>query len=213
MLQFYYNPVSVNSRRVWVALLEKQISFEPVVINLDGDQFADEFATVNPLQRVPVIIDNGLTVVESLAILDYLESRYPSPALMPSEPAAIAQARMVETITVVELQPETFPLTRSLVGLTVNPDKLEAAQQRINQILQFFEALLGTTTYFVGETLTLADIVAGTLIPSLPLINYPRLRTWAERLTRRESWQQTAYTEADIAAALPNIKAILERRS
>ncbi|MEM9766836.1 MAG: glutathione S-transferase family protein [Cyanobacteria bacterium P01_D01_bin.71] len=213
MLQFYYNPVSVNSRRVWVALLEKQISFEPVVINLDGDQFADEFATVNPLQRVPVIIDNGLTVVESLAILDYLESRYPSPALMPSEPAAIAQVRMVETITVVELQPETFPLTRSLVGLTVNPDKLEAAQQRINQILQFFEALLGTTTYFVGETLTLADIVAGTLIPSLPLINYPRLRTWAERLTRRESWQQTAYTETDIAAALPNIKAILERRS
>ncbi|MEM1311165.1 MAG: glutathione S-transferase family protein [Cyanobacteria bacterium P01_H01_bin.153] len=213
MLQFYYNPVSVNSRRVWVALLEKQISFEPVVINLDGDQFADEFAKVNPLQRVPVIIDNGLTVVESLAILDYLESRYPSPALMPNEPAAIAQVRMVETITVVELQPETFPLTRSLVGLTVNPDKLEAAQQRINQILQFFEALLGTTPYFIGETLTRADIVAGTLIPSLPLINYPRLRTWAERLTRRESWQQTAYTEADIAAALPNIKAILERRS
>lgn len=213
MLQFYYNPVSVNSRRVWVALLEKQISFEPVVINLDGDQFADEFAKVNPLQRVPVIIDNGLTVVESLAILDYLESRYPSPALMPNEPAAIAQVRMVETITVVELQPETFPLTRSLVGLTVNPDKLEAAQQRINQILQFFEALLGTTPYFIGETLTLADIVAGTLIPSLPLINYPRLRTWAERLTRRESWQQTAYTETDIAAALPNIKAILERRS
>ncbi|MGD1859881.1 MAG: glutathione S-transferase family protein [Leptolyngbyaceae cyanobacterium] len=213
MLQFYYNPVSVNSRRVWVALLEKQIPFEPVVINLDGDQFADEFAKVNPLQRVPVIIDNGLTVVESLAILAYLESRYPSPALMPNEPAAIAQVRMVETITVVELQPETFPLTRSLVGLTVNPDKLEAAQQRINQILQFFEALLGNTPYFIGETLTLADIVAGTLIPSLPLINYPQLQAWAERLTRRESWQQTAYTEADIAAALPNIKAILERRS
>lgn len=211
MLQFYYNPVSVNSRRVWVALLEKQIPFEPVLVNLDGDQFDDAFSTINPLQRVPAIGD--LTVVESLAILDYLEARYPSPALMPTEPAAIAQVRMVETITVVELQPETLPLTRSMIGLPVDAAKLTAAQQRIAQILQFFETLLDKTPFFFGDALTLADIVAGTLIPSLTLAPYPRLSTWADRLAARPSWQQTAYTEADIAAAFPNIRAILDRRS
>lgn len=213
MLKFYYNPVSVNARRVWVALLEKQIPFELVLVNLDGDQFDDEFVSVNPLQRVPAIVNERLTVIESLAILDYLEAQYPSPALLPSEPAAIAKVRMVTTITVTELQPETFPLTRSMVGLAVNPAKLESAQQRIGQILEFFETLLGDASYFVGETLTLADIVAGTLVPALPLTEHPRLQAWAERLAQRESWQQTAYSEADIAAALPNIKAILSRRS
>ena len=38
MLKFYYLPLSVNARRVWVALLEKQIPFEPILLNLDGDQ-------------------------------------------------------------------------------------------------------------------------------------------------------------------------------
>lgn len=72
MLKFYYNPISVNARRVWVALLEKQIPFEPILVNLDGDQFHDDFTAINPLQRIPAIVDDKLRVVESLAILDYL---------------------------------------------------------------------------------------------------------------------------------------------
>ncbi len=213
MLKFYYNPVSVNARRVWITLLEKQIPFEPILIRLDGDQFSDEFTAINPLQRVPAIADGALQVVESLAILAYLETKYPTPSLMPSEPETIARVRMVETITVVELQPETLPLTRPLVGLEVEPQKLAAAEARVTVILQFLEQLLAPGPYFAGTDLTLADIVAGTLVPSLPLENYPRLSAWANRLAQRESWQKTAYTPDDIAAALPNIRKILERRS
>ncbi len=212
MLKFYFNPISVNARRVWVALLEKQIPFEPILVNLDGDQFHDDFTAINPLQRVPAIIDDGFRVVESLAILDYLEAKHPTPSLMPSAPEAIAIVRMVETITVVELQPATIPLTRPLVGLDVEPWKLEAAQQRIAIALQFLEELLNEKTYFVNEELTLADVVAGTLIPSLPLDNYPHLKAWSERLAQRESWQQTVADPEVIKAALPNIQKILERR-
>jgi glutathione S-transferase len=212
MLKFYFNPISVNARRVWVALLEKQIPFEPILVNLDGDQFHDDFTAINPLQRVPAIVDDGFRVVESLAILDYLEAKHPTPSLMPSAPEAIAIVRMVETITVVELQPATIPLTRPLVGLDVEPWKLEAAQQRIAIALQFLEELLNGKTYFVNEELTLADVVAGTLIPSLPLENYPRLKAWSERLAQRESWQQTVADLEVIKAALPNIQKILERR-
>lgn len=212
MLKFYYNPISVNARRVWVTLLEKQISFEPIVVNLNGDQLHDEFTAINPLQRIPVIVDNGFRVIESLAILDYLEAKYPTPSLMPSTPEAIAIVRMVQTITVVELQPATIPLTRPLVGLDVEPWKLEAAQQRIAIALQFLEELLNEQPYFANEQLTLADVVAGTLIPSLPLENYPRLKAWSERLAQRESWQQTIADPEAIKTALPNIQKILERR-
>lgn len=213
MLKFYYNPISVNARRVWVALLEKQIPFELILVNLDGDQFDDDFTAINPLQRIPAIVDYGLRVVESLAILDYLEAKYPTPSLMPSESEAIATVRMIETITVVELQPATIPLTRPLVGLEVDPQKLEAAQQRVTVILQFFEELLTEQTYFAGEEFTLAEVVAGTLVPSLPLEDYPHLKAWSERLTQRQSWQQTVANPEAIEAALPNIRKILERRS
>ncbi|MEJ1930928.1 glutathione S-transferase family protein [Nostoc sp. NIES-2111] len=217
MLKFYYNPISVNARRVWVALLEKQIPFEPLLLNLDGDQFQDQFTAINPLQRVPVIVDDGLRVVESLAILDYLEAKYPTPSLIPSEATAIATVRMVETTTVTELQPATVILTRPLVELDTDPKKLESAQEAVTKILSFYETLLGDQTYFAGEKFTLAEVVAGTLIPSLPLFgfsldDYPRLLAWAERLEQRESWQKTTPNFAALAAAIPNIKAILERR-
>ena len=72
MLKFYYHPLSPLSRRVWIALLEKEISFTPVIINLqDGEQFKRDFLAINPFHHVPVIIDDGLRIIESLAILDY----------------------------------------------------------------------------------------------------------------------------------------------
>lgn len=217
MLEFYYNHISINARRVWVALLEKQIPFKPLLLNLDGDQFQDQFTAINPLQRVPAIVDDGLRVVESLAILDYLEAKYPHPSLIPSEAAAIATVRMVEIITVTELQPATVVLTRPLVELDTDPKKLESAQETVIKILRFYETLLGEQTYFAGENFTLAEVVAGTLIPSLTLFgfsldDYPRLLAWAERLEERESWQKTTPDFTAIAAAIPNIKAILERR-
>lgn len=217
MLKFYFAPISVNARRVWVALLEKQIPFEPVLFNLDGDQFQPEFTAINPLQRIPVVVDNGFRVVESLAILDYLEAKYPSPALMPQDAQVIAIVRMVEIFTVNELQPATIPLTKQMVQLDVEPIKVEAARQQITTVLQFYESLLGDSLYFAGEELTLADIVAGTLVPSLPLFGidlepYPKVKVWSERLAQRESWQYTTPSPEQIEAAIPNVRKILANR-
>lgn len=217
MLKFYYAPLSINARRVWIALLEKQIPFEPILLNLDGDQFSVEFTAINPLQRVPVLVDDGLRIVESLAILDYLEAKYPEPALLPKDAETLAIARMVEMIAVTDLQPATLPLTKQLVGLTVEPETLERSKHRITAILQLFEDLISDRPYIVGTTFTFADIVAGTLVPSISmfgisLTQYPKLSAWLEQLTLRESFQQTAPSSDQIQIALPNIKKILEIR-
>ncbi len=218
MIQFYYTSISVNARRVWIALLEKQLAFEPILVNLDGGQFEPGFTALNPLQRVPVLVDNGLRIVESIAILDYLEAKYPTPPLMPIHPSAIALVRMVMMIAVNELQPATLPLTRPLVGLKTETHKLESAQQQISTVLKFYEDLLQGQLFFGGEQLSLADIVAGSLVPSMPtygfsLEAYPQLQAWSERLNSRSSWQQTTPEPEAISAALPAIKKILERRS
>lgn len=218
MLKFYYHPVSINARRVWVALLEKQIPFEAVQVDLNGAQFDNDFTAINPFQRIPVIVDHGFRVVESLAILDYLEAKYPTHPLMPRQPEEIAIVRMVEMIAVNELQPATFPLTRRLVGLAVDAQKLENAKERVVSVMGFYEKLLRDHSYFVGSEFTLADVVAGTLVPALPMFgfsldDYPQLKAWVDRLLQRESWQQTEPQPQMIQAALPGIKNILERRS
>ena len=87
MLKFYYYPLSPLSRRVWIALLEKEIPFTPAIVSLkNGEQFKPDFLAISPFHHVPVIIDDGLRVLESMAILDYLESKYPQNPLLPNEP-------------------------------------------------------------------------------------------------------------------------------
>jgi glutathione S-transferase len=217
MLKFYYNPISSNACRIWIALLEKQIPFEPILVKLDGDQFDAEFTAVNLLQRVPVIIDHDFRVIESLAILDYLEAKYPSPVLMPSQPEAIAAVRMVEMLVVNELQPAMLLLTRHFLGLEVEQRQLDVAQERIIAVMQFFEGQLDRRSYIVGDSFTLADIVGGIAVFSLGQLgidfdDYPGLKDWSEGLATRDSWKQTAPSPDAVQAALPNVKTILAQR-
>lgn len=210
-----------------MALLEKQIAFEAIALNLDGDQFEPEFSAINPFHRIPVLIDGDLTVIESLAILDYLEAKYPTPALLPTEAKALAVVRMVEMVTLNELLPATFPLTRQLLGVPGDPaEKLEQSKQQIVTVLRFFEGLLAddslgdssaSRTFFAGEQFTLAEVVAGTVVPVLGMFGisfdrYPKLQQWCDRLMVRSSWQQTEVSQEEVAAKIPIIKELLAVR-
>ena len=93
MLTLYHSPISPNSRRVWITLLEKGLEFELVEIKLDGEQFKPDFLALNPFHHIPVLVDDGFNVVESLAILDYLEAKYPTPAMLPTDAKDLAMAR------------------------------------------------------------------------------------------------------------------------
>jgi glutathione S-transferase len=61
MLKFYYAPISANSRRVWITLLEKQIPFEPIIIDLDGEQFQSEFTAISQQHDPPIALSISAT--------------------------------------------------------------------------------------------------------------------------------------------------------
>ncbi|KAM3115887.1 glutathione S-transferase family protein [Phormidesmis sp. 146-33] len=183
MLTFYYNPLSPNVRRVWLALLEKDIPFEPVLVELNGDQLQPKFLTVNPFHHIPAIVDDGFTVIESLAILDYLEAKYPTPSLLPQDAQGLAIVRMTQMVTVNELFPEVI----TLICESEASPQFEQATQQVNQVLSFLGMLLGDRPYFGSHQLTLADIVAGTIVPLLPrlgisLAAYPQMESWQQRI-------------------------------
>jgi len=81
-------------RKVLVLLLEKGIPYEidPIVPFL-GD---DRFAALSPLRRIPVLMDDRVTLSDSSVICQYIEDRYPTPALYPDDVALRARARWLE---------------------------------------------------------------------------------------------------------------------
>jgi glutathione S-transferase len=215
MLKLYHHPVSPNSRRVWIALIEKGLPFELVALKLDGDQFAPEFVAISPFHHIPVLVDDDFALVESQAILDYLEAKYPTPSLRPADPKALGVVQMVRMAMVNELAPAMSPMVGQMMGLgTPEPEKLEQAQQKLAVVLQFFERLLDGQPYFGGENLSLADITAGVSVPWLPMLgmpldDYPDVKAWCDRVQGRPSWQTTKATPE----MLEQLKAQMQARA
>ncbi|MEH2162394.1 MAG: glutathione S-transferase family protein [Nostoc sp.] len=215
MLTLYHMPISPNSRRIWITLLEKGLEFELVEIKLNGEQFKPDFLAINPFHHIPALVDDGFNVVESLAILDYLEAKYPTPAMLPKDAKDLAIARMVQLVTVNELLPATTRFLPQLLGLPGgDPEKIKKAQQKIPTVLKFFENLLDDRPYFASHNLTLAEVVAGTVVTVLPSIgislsDYPKLNAWHDRLIARPSWQATDTTPE----AMETLKSVIIARN
>ncbi|MGQ0792705.1 MAG: glutathione S-transferase family protein [Deltaproteobacteria bacterium] len=96
MLKMYDYPRCPYCRKVRVALAEKGLRYDRVIVDITrGEQKREEFLKINPLGKVPAIIDDGQIIYESSIINEYLEDKYPSPPLMPSAAADRARVRIL----------------------------------------------------------------------------------------------------------------------
>src|SRR5689334_16920917 len=94
MLTFYYGSGSPYAWRVWLALEHKQLAYELKTMSFTaGDLRTPEYLAVNPRHRVPAIVDDGFSLYESSAILEYLDEKYPGPRLFPADLRQRATAR------------------------------------------------------------------------------------------------------------------------
>jgi glutathione S-transferase len=185
---------------------------------MNGDQFKPDFLAINPFHHIPVLVDDGFNIFESLAILDYLEAKYPTPVMLPKDAKDLAIAQMVKMVTVNELLPATTTFLPQLLGLpAADPEKIQQSKQQISTVLKFFENLLDDRPYFASHNLTLAEVVAGTVVPILPnvgisLSEYPKLNAWCDRLIARPSWQATQTTPEMIKALRSVVKARMAQK-
>jgi maleylacetoacetate isomerase len=99
---------SSASYRVRLALNLKGLEYEirPVHLVRDGgEQFAGEYSALNPQQLVPTLIDAETTLTQSLAIIEYLEERYPDRRLLPNSAAERARVRAIAQAIACEIHP------------------------------------------------------------------------------------------------------------
>jgi maleylpyruvate isomerase len=112
-LQLYTYYRSQASFRVRIALNLKGLAHDDTFLHLEkGDQFAPEYRSVNPQMVVPTLIDGTTKLFQSLAILEYLEEKYPEPPLLPADIAARAWVRGMALINIADAHPLIVPRIR-----------------------------------------------------------------------------------------------------
>jgi maleylpyruvate isomerase len=171
--------------RTRIALNLKGIAFETVPVHLTrngGEQHAPEFHTVNPQERVPALaLGTGEVLLQSLAIMEYLDEVYPDPPLLPRDPIERAHVRAVAQIIACDIHP-----LNNLGPLSYLRHSLKADQSAIQEwyrhwIIAGFEAveaLIKPAPYAFGRHVTVADIcivpqVANARRFNVPLDRFP----------------------------------------
>jgi maleylpyruvate isomerase len=178
---------SIATYRVRVALRLKGIEFEEIPIDLlDGAQFAPGYEAINPAHAVPALVDNDLTLRQSLAIMEYLDERFPSPALLPELLADRAYVRALAQDTIADAHPLIVPRVRKQLAQSFGADAHAAETWAGHWLaigLQTFEKALAQRPprpFVLGEAPGLGDIcimshlVAAQLFKT-PLGNAPHL--------------------------------------
>ena len=177
--------------RTRIALAEKGIEYEALEIDLD-DRPAWIYEK-NPLGRVPVLEDDTFVLPESAVINEYLEERYPEPALWPADPGERALGRLL-VFRFDELSKPYYALRRGEDG----------AGDRLNAELAKLNAVLSARPYLSGRAFGLADIA---FVPwilrardrmDVKLDPFGALNDWLGRLSERPS----IAAELDVVAAL-----------
>ena len=110
-LYTYYR--SQASFRVRIALNLKGLAHDDTFLHLEkGDQFKAEYQALNPQMVVPTLIDGDVKLFQSLAILEYLDEKYPEPPLLPKDAGARAWARGFALINIADSHPLIVPRVR-----------------------------------------------------------------------------------------------------
>ena len=99
---------SSASYRVRIALNLKQVPYELKevhLVNHGGEQHSDAYKKLNPQELVPTLVDDDIVLTQSMAILEYLENKYPTPTLLPGSIEDIAHIRAVTNIVACDIHP------------------------------------------------------------------------------------------------------------
>jgi glutathione S-transferase len=206
----YEHPLSSYAQKVKIALREKGLDFTVETPAALGTGTAGgAFAAASPRNEVPTLIDGEARIFDSTIILEYIEDKYPSPPLLPRDPAARAEARMIEDLCDTLYEAVNWGLSeirwfKRAEGQQAEKMKAAAARQTV-ELQAWLADKLGDRPWFNGESFGWADL---SVAPYLNRSFFYGLGTpagsslarWRDRLIERPSVAVT-FREFEAAAA------------
>ncbi|KAJ6486992.1 glutathione S-transferase [Mycena sanguinolenta] len=205
VLKFYTDPdVGTGSAIVGLALVEKQVPYEYVPVDIDVKEHkTPEYMAKHPFGQVPMIEDDGFIVYESRAICRYILEKYPNkgPELLPKglkERTLVEQAAAVEYAT---FTPALLPVfkesvEKALLGEPVDQAVLDEALKEFSAKLDVYEVILGKQKFLAGDEFSFADLCHYAYAPFLLTLGGidimtskgPNVARWWNELISRPTW-------------------------
>eukprot|EP00468_Gymnochlora_sp_CCMP2014_P011047 CAMPEP_0167757234 /NCGR_PEP_ID=MMETSP0110_2-20121227/9813_1 /TAXON_ID=629695 /ORGANISM="Gymnochlora sp., Strain CCMP2014" /LENGTH=573 /DNA_ID=CAMNT_0007643403 /DNA_START=96 /DNA_END=1820 /DNA_ORIENTATION=+ len=204
-IQFFANVLCPYAQRTWMTLLEKNVDFE--LVEVDLKKKPDWYRIVNPAEKVPAIIDvrrGKQVVVESRDIGLYLESQYKEKGvkLVPDIVGMADEIWVWDDFVDYDVVPAFF----SYLTATEDDDDSELEKELLESLQRFDEGIQGI--WLTGDTFTLADVNALPFIHRLDF-SLKEYKNWEipSRFKNLHAWLQRAYERPSFKATrLPDLK-------
>jgi glutathione S-transferase len=203
-VDFHFGKQSGNSARVAFALYEARIPFTPHVMHVPrGESRTPEYLALNPMGKVPALVDGATTLWESNAINWYLAETHPEARLLPPTPAGRASVQRWLYFQVGHVTPAAVAVYRtssvraqSYWGLRPDPQAAEQGRKELARFLPVLEDALAKQAWLEGD-FSLADIAYAPHLWFLAESGFdfaatPALRTWLDRLLARPAWREAS---------------------
>lgn len=203
-MDFYYGRISGNSARAAFGLLEAGARFEPHFLDTRaGENRAAAYLAVNPMGKIPALVDGPLRLWESNAINWYVAEKTPGSRLLPTSLEGRACVQRWLFFQSAHVSPACMPVFRATNARvqafwqgTVDPRAEEAGRKELARYLPVLEGALADRDWLERE-FSLADVAYA---PHLSMVAeggfdfsaYPRVRAWLDRLFERPAWRKAA---------------------
>jgi glutathione S-transferase len=191
------------ARKVRIVAIEKGIALE--VINDIPWAPGTIVPQYNPLEKLPILLtDEGERIYESRLIVEWLERRFPEPAMIPADDEGYIKAKTFEVLadgTLDAMLLAVFEMTRTHVDREWEARQIRKVEGGLREIAR----LIGERRYAIGGSITLADAAIGSLLGSLDFSHeqqrnvpggnwrelHPALAIYFDRLMERPSFIET----------------------
>jgi glutathione S-transferase len=198
MLKLHYHPLSTFSRRVRIALIEKNIPADLVEVDMVARAHrSPAYLALNPYGRVPTLEEDGFILYESTAILEYLEATHPQPPLVPADARGRALVSMHMKLCDLQLARQTgviiFP-KRFLPKERWDEKAMAQAKKEIEKHLEILESQLRGKEFLVADRYTLVEVCYTPFVEYFSLVEVtppPAVAAWTARMLERPSAQAT----------------------
>jgi glutathione S-transferase len=165
--QLFGHPFSSYYQKALIAFYENDIAFDFRLISPEEEANCREFTALAPMGKFPVLVDQGRTIFESTAIIEYLAIHHPGPvALIPADPDAALQARMFDRVFDNYVMNAMQPLVNNMLRPEEQRDPHVASyvHPALDKAYAWLDSHMAGREWATGDSFTLADCAAA---PSL----------------------------------------------
>ena len=201
-MDFHFGKNSGNSARSALALYEARVEFTPHPLDVPrGASQAPAYLALNPLGKVPALLDGETALWESNAINWYVAEKHPDAGLLPGTPAGRASVQRWLFFQTAHVSPAATAVNLALSerhrrywGRAADPVAAEIGTRDLGRYLPVLEAALAGSEWLAGRY-SLADVAYAPHLAFLveggfDFSGTPRVRAWLDRLLSRPAWRQ-----------------------